>query len=280
MEQQYRYLLNMATRFQSLTSLALKAQYGGDDVFDESPSLKLATAVVNRNAVFSDDIERLGHTKEFAPETKESSSSDVEESRLSRLSLEELEGSRAEEYVRAHPELEDVLDLDTKVSDLPQLDILAWLEGEYSSCRGFELGTFDASLLTIIWKKQSVNWDRLTRGYISDIICLVHAFTTELLSSICLDHRVRSGLTSVLMDQLLQRYQRAIDHCNYILKVERVGNPLTQNHYFSENLEKRYVPVVASLLKLNFSQSPNKGKGPDGKPGVCIQRAWPNNKAR
>ena len=268
MEQQYRYLLDMATRFQSLTSLALKAQYGGDDVFDESPSLKLATAVVHRNAVFSEDIERLGHTKEFAPETKESSSSDVGESRLSRLSLKEWEGSRAEEYVKAHPELEDVLDLDTKVSDLPQSDILAWLEGEYSSCRGFELGTFDASLLTIMWKKQSVNWDKLTRGYISDIICLVHAFTTELLSAICLDRRVRTGLTSVLMDQLLQRYQRAIDHCNYILKVERVGNPHTQNHYFSENLEKRYVPVVASLPKLSFSQPPNKGKGPDGKPGV------------
>ena len=276
MEQQHRYLLDMATRFQSLTALALKAQYGGDDVFDESPSLKLATAVVNRNAVFSDDVERLGHTYEFAPETKESSSSDVGESscsdvgesRLSRLSLKEWEESRAEEYVKAHPELEDILDLDTKVSDLPQSDILAWLEGEYSSCRGFELGTFDASLLTIIWKKQSVNWDKLTRGYISDIICLVHAFTTELLSSICLDHRVRSGLTSVLMDRLLQRYQRAIDHCNYILKVERIGNPLTQNHYFSENLEKRYVPVVTSLPNLNFSQPPNKGKGPDGKPGV------------
>ena len=229
----------MATRFQDLTSLALKAQYGGEGIFDESPSLKLATAVVNRNVIFSDDVDHLGHTREFATEPKDSSGSDVGESRLSQLSLEDREKPRAEDYVKAHPELEDIIDLDTHVCEPQQNDILGWLEGEYRTCRGFELGTFDASLFPYIWKKQSANWDKLSRAYISDIICLVHAFTTDLLSSVCPDHRVRSGLTSVLMDPLLERYQQAISHGNFILRVERVGNPLTLNHYFSDNLEKR-----------------------------------------
>lgn len=116
---------------------------------------------------------------------------------------------------------------------------MAWLEGEYRRSRGFELGTFDASLLTIMWRKQSANWDRLTKGYINDIICLVHAFTMDLLSIICPDHRVRSGLTSVLIDPLLERYQQAIKYGDFVMKVERVGNPLTLNHYFADNLEKR-----------------------------------------
>jgi len=163
-DHQHRYLLDLAMRYQSLTSLALKAQYGGADIFDDSPSLKLATVVVNRNVVFSDDVERYGHTKEFAKEGNNSSESDVGESRLSRLSLEDREEVRAEIYIKAHPELEDILDLDTHLGELPQSGILAWLEGEYRRSRGFELGTFDASLLTIMWRKQSANWDRLTKG--------------------------------------------------------------------------------------------------------------------
>jgi len=75
-DHQHRYLLDMAMRYQGLTSLALKAQYGGADIFDDSPSLKLATVVINRNVVFSDDVERYGHTKEFAVEGNNSSESD------------------------------------------------------------------------------------------------------------------------------------------------------------------------------------------------------------
>ncbi len=238
-DHQHRYLLDMAMRYQSLTSLALKAQYGGADIFDGSPSLKLATVVVNRNVVFSDDVERYGHTKEFATEGNNTSESNVGESRLSRLSLEDREEVRAEIYVKAHTELEDILDLDTHLGEPPQSGILAWLESEDRRSRGFELGTFDASLLTIVWRKQSGNWDRLTKGYINEIICLVHAFTMDLLSIICPDHRVRSGLTSVLIDPLLERYQQAINHGDFVMKVERLGNPLTLNHYFADNLEKR-----------------------------------------
>jgi hypothetical protein len=152
-DHQHRYLLDMAMCYQSLTSLALKAQYGGADIFDGSPSLKLATVVVNRNVVFSDDVERYGHTKEFATEGNNTSESDVGESRLSRLSLEDREEVRAEIYVKAHTELEDILDLDTHLGEPPQSGILAWLESEDRRSRGFELGTFDASLLTIVWRK-------------------------------------------------------------------------------------------------------------------------------
>lgn len=55
-DKQHNYLLDLATRFQATTYLALKAHYGGDDIFGGSPSLRLATAVVHRNTTFADDV--------------------------------------------------------------------------------------------------------------------------------------------------------------------------------------------------------------------------------
>ena len=62
---QYKFLLDLATEFQTVTSLALKAHYGGNDLFDASPTLKLATAIVSRNATFSDDVWQRGHAMAF-----------------------------------------------------------------------------------------------------------------------------------------------------------------------------------------------------------------------
>lgn len=136
------------------------------------------------------------------------------------------------------PELDDILHDDCKVQTPKPTGIIAWLDKVYKGSRGFELGTFDASLLPIIWKKQSANWDDLALGYVSDIVSLVHNFILALISAICEDQRVQSALMSVLMDGLIDRYKKSIDHAKFILYVERSGTPLTANHYFADNLEK------------------------------------------
>ena len=144
----------------------------------------------------------------------------------------------------SQPEIDDILYENHTVPMPKPSGIVAWLNKVYKSSRGFELGTFDASLLPILWKKQSAKWDGLALGYISDIVSLVHSFTTTLLSAICEDQRVQSTLASVLMDGLIERYKKSIDHTKFILYVERVGTPLTANHYFAENLEKWLVTTT------------------------------------
>lgn len=148
---------------------------------------------------------------------------------------------------REFEELEDVLQEGCETPEPSAAPIMEWLEQVYNSFRGFELGSFDASLLSTVWRKQSANWDALAHGYISDIVSLVHAFTIDLLNTICMDERVRRELTSILQDSLTERYKRSIEHINFILYVERNGFPLTNNHYFSDNLEKRYsYPISVS----------------------------------
>ena len=240
-EQQYDYLLELATRFQAITAHALRAYYGADEVFDNSKALKLATQVVHRNAVFSDDVQHKGHTMDFSQQAsfteKEETEGDStpEEDSDPGDEVEKYSDVRYEEHDR---ELDELMHDDTSVPEPLESGIKEWLAAVYKSSQGFELGTFDPALLPIVWKKQSKNWHTLALAYIDDIIAIVHRFTVTLLSKICKDERIRRGISSVLHEELAKRYKKAIDHTEYLLTVERSGTPLTTNHYFAENLEK------------------------------------------
>ena len=239
-DQQYDFLLELATQFQTLTAHALRAYYGADEIFDKSPHLKLATLVVHRNAVFSEDVWHKGHTMEFSKQAgfieNEKNEGKGTPAEGSKGSVDVKESNvRYEDH---HHELDDLMHEHTSIPEPQKSGIKKWLVGVYKTSQGFELGTFDPSLLPIVWKKQSKNWDTLALTYIDDIVTIVHDFTKTLLSQICKDERILRGLNSVLLEELTERYKKAIDHTNYLLTVERSGTPLTTNHYFADNLEK------------------------------------------
>ena len=149
------------------------------------------------------------------------------------------DGRKSVRYEKTHVDLEDIAQ-ESSLIPLPRSSgIKQWLEEVYKSSRGFELGTFDASLLPTIWRKQSANWESLALGYVEDIVSLVHSFTVDLLAKICKDPRARQALHLVLLDHLIERYRKSIDHTKFLLTVERSGTPMTMNHYFADNLEKR-----------------------------------------
>ncbi|KAM0801078.1 dynamin GTPase [Usnea florida] len=237
-EQQHEYLLNLATRFQSTAFLALTAHYGADDLFDNVPRLKLATAVVDRNGIFADDVWKLGHTMAFRQEIDSSDHEDAIKGLEAPDAEDAGEQSPGVRHTGPEPDLDDILHDDRKVPAPKPTGIMTWLENVYKGSRGFELGTFDASLFPIIWKKQSANWDDLALGYVSDIVALVHNFTIALIAAICEDERVQSALMAMLSDGLIECYKKSLNHAKFILHVERLGTPLTANHYFADNLEK------------------------------------------
>ena len=141
-------------------------------------------------------------------------------------------------HTGSDPDLDDILHDYCSVSMPKPTGIIPWLEDVYKNSRGFEMGTFDASLLPVVWRKQSANWDDLALGYVSDIVSLVHRFIYDLISAICDDQRVQSALGSTLMDGLIDRYTKSIDHAKFVISVEKDDTPQTLNHYFADNLEK------------------------------------------
>lgn len=239
--------------FQKFTADALRANYS-DDWFDERPSLRIVTEVVNRNEKFAKTLERHGLSYQFKnveermhPEESDAGSefaddhpADVEEKEIpgDELSIRTTEN---------HPDLEEVMfDKDT-ISKKIGKDTLGWLKTVYTTSRGTELGTFDPSILATTMKTQSSKWEALALCYISDIVSMVHTFIIDLLKLICPDARVRDELMSVLMEDLMAKYKTAFDHVLFLLRVERLGTPATLNHYFNDNLEKRFVICFHTL---------------------------------
>lgn len=229
-EQQHKYLLDLSTRYKEITDQALKSHYS-DNVFDYCQSLRLATVFARRNETFSRDVRDKGHTYDFKSDAKPTTDS---KSPIKDISFQV-------RYCKNHRDLEELFHHEGKVVEPSAKGIETWLEKTYQDSRGLELGTFDASLLTIVWRKQSVNWETLALGYIHDLVAVVHYYTIDLLSVICRHERIRRGLVSVLLDELMVRYAKGINHVNFLLECERAGTPLTNNHYFADNLDKWYV---------------------------------------
>lgn len=245
-EQQQKYLLKLADRFQSMTANALEARYAGDTAFESMSRLRLATAIVTRDELFSSDVWRRGLTMRFVygkpkdkhaedEEEKHQSSSEPDEAPPSSHNSQSGEDMVPTRYHVVDDDLDDML-YNEKIPASPDKGIMKWMEKVYNSSRGYEMGTFDVSLVPFMWKQQTLKWEDLALGYTSDIISTVHTYVRDLLKEICEEDRVRSTLLSVMMDQLIERYKRAMDQTRSILEVEH--NPMTYNHYFAQNLEK------------------------------------------
>jgi hypothetical protein len=233
-EEQFQYVVDVAIQFQTIVSDALHAGYSRAEMFGSNPTLRLATQAINRGEIFAKALGSHGHVYQFQPENTSIQSG------ISRLTMQD----PAEVGVRTikdHPDIEDLTYVNTSVPAPSSADIIDWIHELYRDSRGFELGTFDATILGVILKDQAANWGCLAHGYVSDMIALVHNFIVEVLQQIAPSRRVSDGIKSLLLDDLTKMYRDAIDHTQFLLDIELNGTPATCNHYFNENLQKRYV---------------------------------------
>ncbi|KAL8663077.1 MAG: hypothetical protein Q9168_008154 [Polycauliona sp. 1 TL-2023] len=223
-EQQRRYLSGIATKFQEITTFAVEAQYGRHQFLKENKTLRLATLIVHSNAAFSESLEQRGHAVNFCETTFSPSKSPrkiktIQPRKLklkgysSKWSGEEklVEGkddrSMTSELLE-YPELMNILPAVSTPRPPLSESILEWIEREYKSSRGFELGTFNPSILPTLFQELSMNWGDLAGAYFTNVIATVHHFCNTLLTRLCPEERVFTALWSLLIDELLQRYRK------------------------------------------------------------------------
>lgn len=240
-EQQRSYLLSVVARFQELTSYGLSSNYGTDNIFNSHPDLCLATLVMNHHTLFTDNLSIWAHEYKFKTEA------DINNSNGDQVdNFEEEDEHLANEptksiMTRKTANMEDLAEvLHECTKEIPPKDgeIYKWLTKVFRSSHGFEMGTFNPSLLATTMRKQSAKWANFTLGYISDIITIVHQFILTALNVACVDQHVCHRLKARLMDSLLSKYQDAIKQVSFILDIERNGTPLTLNHYFNDSLQQ------------------------------------------
>jgi hypothetical protein len=248
-DQQRRFLLELSQKFQDVTNCALDAYYSRHTVFANVPELRLATLAVERMERYAKDIKTFGHTISFDSEEEEVPPTAYP----TVFSTPPSDGSEvdADNPDSEYPELVGLISTN-EVASMPSdrsTSIIEWIGEEYRRARGFGLATIGPSILPTIWQEQSKNWEALTLNYIADIVFFVHDFIFKALAHVCPDEGIRSSLRLVLQEKLLDRYRVAVDHVRFIIRVERFGTPLTTNHYFNENLQKRKTSRLEKLLE-------------------------------
>jgi hypothetical protein len=208
----------------------MNASHGADDAFETNPGLCIAPAVISGMKMFSDELAKYGESYSFSSTDGDSAAA----------SLDDYDAKTF--VIRKKDDPEDIVDI------LHPQESLAcplhgatkdWLLQVFKGNQGFELGTFNASILATVMKKQSSKWEDISMGFVSDAIVLVHRFITSALQSICDDRSVRDALAGKLTDELTRRYQNAMACAGFLLKLERSDTPMTMNHYFNDNLQRR-----------------------------------------
>jgi hypothetical protein len=233
------YLIDLASKFQRLVGLALTANHGADDAFEADPAMCIAPSVMSRMKTFTDDMDNFGHLYSFR--TLDGPSLDNSSSVGSGDTGSSSEGDDESFCVRNEKDEEDIVDVlhPHRTLAYPCTGVIPWLSKVFLGNRGFELGTFTASILSTAMKKQCSKWTDLSMGMVSDVIVIVHKFVNAALTAVCKDRGVRDNLLSKLSDELIKRYQKANDNTKFLLKVENSDTPMTLNHYFNDILQKR-----------------------------------------
>ena len=119
---------------------------------------------MKRNTSFSDDVARLGHTWVFNKELGEDATgkAESESPNHDHEKREESDEKAAEEVEEPkgplnrsenseYAELDEIVMEACSIAEPIAKAIIPWLTGVYESSRGFELGTFDTTVLPIVW---------------------------------------------------------------------------------------------------------------------------------
>lgn len=99
-------------------------------------------------------------------------------------------------------------------------------------------------MLPCTFKEQGSKWRSITLAHASNAILIVHHFIARVLESSCPDDAVRDALWNYLLDGhdghdgLLKRYERAMDHAEFLLSVEFEVKTLTYDPRFEAQMDK------------------------------------------
>ncbi|KAK8160220.1 dynamin GTPase [Phyllosticta citribraziliensis] len=251
--EQRAFLISIATKFQNLVSAAINANYSGDNLFNEHPELKIATWVRNRNEALSKDFAARGHKFQFNDDKEQEAKGKPGEEPKDEASKDESKPLNPR-TVETPEDLEGFIHGYEPIPEPKRGKVTEWITKIYTNSRGFELGTFNSTLLSTLMQVQTENWEALCLGYISDIVALAHKFFDTLLKVICPDEQLRSNIKIVLMDNILSRYKLALAQVDFVLQCERYGNPVTVNKYFNSSMERiRQERTKKELADKSFS---------------------------
>ncbi|KAK2018162.1 dynamin family protein [Colletotrichum eremochloae] len=242
-DEQRAYLGKIVSRYVQLRDFGLNAYYTGDSLFEKHPEYRLATRIREMNSAFSLMFFNSAHTCSFdvleVDEKTQAKGDEVnaedEDDGASRNDLYEVAFTIPQDE---SGELDAVLSEACKCAAPRNDDIMKHLEQLYLASRGFELGTISNHLLPTAFKEQSKKWESVTLAHVSNVILVVHHFIYGVVKEACGDGLVVEGLWSSIVEDLVKRYQMAMQQARLLIHVEREGRSITYNPAFERALSR------------------------------------------
>ncbi|UKZ82587.1 hypothetical protein TrVFT333_010379 [Trichoderma virens FT-333] len=261
-DQQRAYVGRIASRFMRIKEYGLDAYYTRSKFFEDL-EMRLITRIRTINEAFSRIMLEKGHAREFHTEVEQTAA----ESQPANEDNELPQGRSSLYDEKIHFKIPDFgeEDLSDIVTDpywcsKPEMGgMLEHIQEQYIKARGYEMGTFNAEMLPCTFKEQGKKWPYIAYAHVSNAVLIVHHFIRQTLEECCPDVAVREELWNFLLygyegnDGLVKRYERAMNHVDFLLSVEFENRTMTYDPRFEEKF---------SQLKLNDQQlSPNEGNG-------------------
>ncbi|KAI1384096.1 dynamin family protein [Hypoxylon trugodes] len=272
-EQQRVYLVHVASQFSEMGRYALDAYYTGHPVFDQHHELRLITRIREISEEFAKVLYEKGHQREFQKDSGDGiwssdgfgKGGDVPAS-ASRQDLYKISFNIPDET--DFPELQELLAEPFSCQPPVKGNIEKYIREIYLHARGQELGTFGNFMLPATFREQSRKWKGLALAHVSNAILIIHHFIVKIMEAACPDEQVRYGLWTVLTDDLLACYRRAIEHTEFLLRVECEGKAVTCNPEFPELLDKNRQKREAAEKETSWQQPKARSKKSDADASV------------
>ncbi|KAM0521889.1 hypothetical protein ACHAPE_002452 [Trichoderma viride] len=249
-DQQRAYVGTIASEFMRIKNYGLDAYYTRHTLFEDD-EMRLITRIRAINEAFAHTMYDKGHTKDFHQGDEDGVGSGSSSPRVTSVEPDEVGRSSLynKEFSFEIPHLgeEDLADVLSDPYWCPEPetdDMLQHIQGQYLKSRGYELGTFSSEMLPCTFKEQGSKWRSVTLAHASNAILIVHHFIARVLESSCPDDAVRDALWNYLLyghdghDGLLKRYERAMDHAEFLLSVEFEVKTLTYDPRFEAQMDK------------------------------------------
>ncbi|RAH52141.1 hypothetical protein BO85DRAFT_524547 [Aspergillus piperis CBS 112811] len=245
--QQRAFLSGLARQFQSFTRAARDANYAENEAFRDCES-RLLTHIVNLSESFSSKFHDKAHLFPFdcpGSDTQDTHNLNGQDTTITDKcrAFEDLDPTD-------FPELEHIVSCVVESED-PESDVKTWIKELYISSRGLDLGTFGSNVLSSAFREQSTKWEAMAQEHVSNAIMVVHRFLSVALNNLCGSKQLYDKIWSSILDELLERYKKAMSQALFLVSVERNRRPYTLNKRFNETLQKLRSARVAQALEDN-----------------------------
>ncbi|WQF83566.1 Putative dynamin stalk domain, GTPase effector domain-containing protein [Colletotrichum destructivum] len=250
-DEQRAYLGKIVSRYTQLRDFSLNAYYTGVPLFENNPKYRLAALIREMNSAFSAMFFKSAHTRTFDELDNDEKVKTRSDEVASEPESENESFGRDDLYNVTFTMPEDEFgELDVVLSEpcmcaAPQTSgIMEHLKQLYLASRGFEMGTvglspysdawlviykltdfqFNNHMLPTAFKEQSKKWESITLAHVSNVILVVHHFIFGVVKEASGDHQVLDALWSSIVEDLVKRYQMAMQQAKLLVHVEREGH--------------------------------------------------------